>query len=169
MALLPQSLLASEPVSSSELVENFKKYDGQEVVYRGEVVGDVIKRESYVWLNVNDDSYSSKSIPDGGRLSGYNSGQSVWAPYDEAKKITYTGSYSFQGDVVEVKGVFNAVCPEHGGEMDIHASSLKILKTGREIKHQIPRSKILALVILALILFLLAALKFLPHLLALVS
>lgn len=159
LTFLPRPLLANEPLFSSELVENFKKYDGREVVFKGEVVGEVIKRGDFAWLNINDDPYSVKSIPAGGKPTGYNSGQSIWIPFDEARKVRFAGSYNFQGDIVEVKGIFHAACPEHNGEMDIHASSLKVLKTGQKINHSISRGRILTLAFLALILFFLAALK----------
>ncbi|MDI6873215.1 MAG: hypothetical protein QME84_02860 [Actinomycetota bacterium] len=37
------------------------------------------------------------------------------------------------GDTVEVRGVFHADCAEHGGDFDIHASSLTVLQPGREV------------------------------------
>jgi hypothetical protein len=47
------------------------------------------------------------------------------------------------GDVVEVVGVFNAACPEHGGDMDIHASTLRIVRPGHRVPHVVSRSRIL--------------------------
>ena len=152
-------LLAAERLSSGELIENAKKYEGREVIYRGEVVGDIMKRGEFAWVHINDDPYSSLSIPAGGKPSGYNSGQSIWLPYELAKKISFTGSYNFQGDLVEVRGRFNAVCPKHGGEMDIHATYLRVLKRGHPIKKEISRERVAILGLLALLFLLLAALK----------
>ncbi|MGD9014947.1 MAG: DNA-binding protein, partial [Candidatus Omnitrophota bacterium] len=44
----------AEPVSSTELIENAKSYDGQQVVYEGEVIGEVMHRRDGVWVNIND-------------------------------------------------------------------------------------------------------------------
>lgn len=152
-------LLAAERVSSTKLVENPKKYDGQEVIFCGEVVGEIMKRGEFAWIHVNDDPYSSLSIPAGGKPAGFNSGQSIWIPYEQAKKISFTGSYKAQGDLVEVRGVFNAVCPEHGGEMDIHATSLKVLKRGHPVRKKPSEERLIALVILVFLTFLLAGLR----------
>ena len=104
-----------QSVSSAELINNAKSYDGKIVSYEGEVIGDVMKRGENAWINVND---------------GTNA-VGVWIKASFIKDINYTGSYKSSGDRVEVVGVFNRSCIEHGGDLDIHAQSLRKINSGR--------------------------------------
>lgn len=120
-------------LSSRDLIENAEEYDGREVIFRGEVVGDVMVRGDYAWVTVNDDRYSVEALKEAGKLRGGNSGLGVWLPAAEADQVTVVGRYDTVGDYVEVRGAFNADCVEHGGDVDIHASSLEVLAPGRHI------------------------------------
>ncbi|MDP2941664.1 MAG: DNA-binding protein [Candidatus Omnitrophota bacterium] len=99
----------AQPVSSSELINNAGQYDGKTVTYAGEVIGDVMRRGNYAWLNVSD----------GKNAIG------IWAPAGLIQDITLAGNYKIKGDTVEVSGEFSRSCPEHGGDLDIHALSLR--------------------------------------------
>ncbi|MFA5156475.1 MAG: DNA-binding protein [Candidatus Omnitrophota bacterium] len=122
----------ADAVSSTELINNAKQYDGQTVVYSGEVIGDVMQRGEFVWINVNDGS----------------SAIGIWVAKDLAKDIVYTGNYKFLGDTVEIEGVFHRSCPEHGGDLDIHADSLRKVKAGTAVEEKInPAKKKLAIVL----------------------
>lgn len=123
-------------VGSNDLIDNAKEYDKKEVIYSGEVIGDIMRRGDYVWINVLD---GSNSI-------------GIWIAYDEIKEIKYKGSYKYKGDIVEVTGIFNRACAEHGGDFDIHAKSMIIKKEGSEIKQTIN----LNMVYVAIALFLIA-------------
>ncbi|MDI6605929.1 MAG: hypothetical protein QME65_02145, partial [Candidatus Omnitrophota bacterium] len=46
------SLAFAQPVSSTELIENAQAYDGKRVAYAGEVIGDIMRRGNFAWLNV---------------------------------------------------------------------------------------------------------------------
>ena len=122
-----------EEVNSGELIENMDEFDGREVIFRGEVVGDVMVRGDYAWITVNDDRYSREALHESGELRGGNSGLGIWLPAEEAEQVTVVGRYGTVGDYVEIRGVFNADCIEHGGDVDIHASSLEVLEPGRQI------------------------------------
>lgn len=124
---------AAVEVSSSDLLNNWEDLDGREVIYRGEAVGDVMARGDHAWITVNDDHYSREALQEAGKLRGGNSGIGIWLPVGEAEKIATLGRNKTQGDYVEVRGVFNADCMEHGGDFDIHASSLEVLAPGRPI------------------------------------
>ena len=124
-------------VKSDDLINNAREYDKKEVVYSGEVIGDIMQRGEYAWINVYD---GSNSI-------------GIWITYDEAKKIKYTGSYRYKGDIVEVTGIFNRACPEHGGDFDIHAKSMIVKKEGSEVKREIN----LTILYIAIAVFLIAA------------
>jgi len=108
---------AEEAVSSAELINNAGQYDGKEVIYKGEVIGDVMMRGESAWVNVSD----------GANAIG------IWVDKNLAKDIVYTGSYRYKGDIVEARGVFHRACVEHGGDLDIHAGSLRKVGNGMVI------------------------------------
>lgn len=76
-----------------------------------------------------------KNSEEGAALGGYNSGHAIWIPADLAQKIRFFGDYQHAGDIVQVTGTFNAVCRDHGGDMDIHASFMEVLRTGHPVSH----------------------------------
>ena len=104
----------AQVVSSTDLVMNAKELDGTEVTYQGEVIGDIMRRGEYAWINVND----------GDNAIG------IWIRTDLTAAIAHTGSYKYKGDRVEVAGIFNRACSEHGGDLDIHAHALRVVELG---------------------------------------
>lgn len=138
-SLLLATYCFAQPVSSRDLIEHAKEYDGKIVSYQGEVIGDVMLRGDFAWVNAND---------------GLNA-IGIWVSKDLARKITLTGSYKFFGDTISVEGKFNRACLQHGGDLDIHANSLAILEKGYAVKETISIQKIIAsLAFLAIVLFL---------------
>jgi hypothetical protein len=123
-ANLPVVCLA-EQVSGTELINNARKYDGKSVVYVGEVVGDVMVRGDFAWVNVND----------GESTIG------VWMSKELAKEIKFAGSYHARGDQLEITGVFHRSCPQHGGDMDIHAESMRKISSGRVVEEELDITK----------------------------
>lgn len=119
---------AGEPlvVSSSLLLNNTFGYDGMEVVYFGEAVGDVMKRGDYGWVNVYDGTYAV----------------GVYAPSHLLEELRVLGDYSHKGDMIEVTGVFHRACREHGGDMDIHAREVRLIANGYSLEHPISMSKL---------------------------
>lgn len=111
----------AQSISSAELINNAKLYDGKVVSYEGEVIGDIMKRGDYAWINVND----------GKNAIG------IWINSGLVKDIGYTGSYKSVGDGIEVTGVFRRVCPEHGGDLDIHAQSMRKTGAGRYLQEKV--------------------------------
>jgi hypothetical protein len=126
---------APTEVSSTTLVEEARQWNGREVIFTGEAIGESIVRGQKCWIHLNDDAYMWKNIEEGAKLGGYNSGQAIWVDADLAKKITYYGNYLHEGDIVKVRGIFHSVCREHGGDMDIHADTLEIVRIGHSVKH----------------------------------
>ena len=126
----------AQPISSTELINNARQYDGKLVVYEGEVIGDVMVRGEYAWLNVND---------------GQNA-IGIWLNKALTKEIIYTGSYRARGDWLEISGIFHQACLEHGGDLDIHAQAMRKVSAGREIPERLNFSKRnLALVLLGIL------------------
>jgi len=111
----------AQSTSSVELINNAKNYNGNTVVYKGEVIGDIMVRGEYAWINVNDEKNAI----------------GIWIKKELIKDILYTGSYKAKGDLVEITGKFNRSCVEHGGDLDIHAQSINKISSGSKISHAI--------------------------------
>jgi hypothetical protein len=109
-----------------ELINNAKNYNGNIVVYRGEVIGDIMLRGEYAWINVNDEKNAI----------------GIWIEKELIKDIIYTGSYKAKGDLVEITGRFNRSCVEHGGDLDIHAQSITKISSGNKIPHSVNKKEI---------------------------
>jgi hypothetical protein len=112
-------------ISSTELINNAKEYDGKSVVYVGEAVGDVMVRGDFAWVNIND----------GENAIG------VWLNKELAGEIQFTGSYHAKGDRLEITGVFQRNCIQHGGDMDIHAQSIRKISPGRFVGEELDTGK----------------------------
>jgi hypothetical protein len=134
--------------TSGEMVEQPKKYDGTEVIFEGEAIGEAMVRGEDAWVHLNDDAYMFKNVEEGARLGGYNSGMSVWLPRSLSGRISTFGDYKHEGDIVRVRGTFNAACAQHGGDMDIHASSLEVTVPGRRAADPVKPGKLILAVVL---------------------
>ena len=142
--------------SSAALVDQPKRHDGTTVEFTGEAIGEAMVRGDAAWLHLNDDAYYLRNVEEGAELGGYNSGMPVWLPAPLARTITYFGNYKHEGDVVRVSGVFNAACAQHGGDTDIHATSLVVVRVGHPAADPVTPSKVawaVGLVLLALALY----------------
>jgi hypothetical protein len=134
--------LFAQAISSTELINNAKLYDGKTVIYEGEVIGDIMVRGEFAWINAND---------------GQNA-IGIWLHKDLTKDIFYTGSYKSKGDWVQVTGVFQRACPQHGGDLDIHAQAIRKISEGKTTQEILSLSKrnqvfvLLGILCLALIL-----------------
>jgi len=115
----------AQPISSSELIKNALDYDGQEVVYEGEVIGDIMVRGEYAWINVRDENYAL----------------GIWLDKDLTRDILYTGSYKSQGDRLEISGVFHRACRQHGGDLDIHAKQIRTIIPGSQTLEKVNLAK----------------------------
>ena len=149
--LMGSGVAQAKAVSSTELVEHPKKYDGKTVTFRGEAVGDIMIRGDYAWVSLNDDSYRPAKVVKEQKLAGYNSGHSIWIKKEEAQKITHLGSYRHAGDIVKITGIFNRACTQHGGDMDIHATNLDVVKRGYALNRSLEGPKSLAVLVLLIL------------------
>lgn len=139
--------------SSSDLIEAPRELDGIKMRFAGEAIGEAMVRGDMAWIHVNDDTYYLKNVEEGAQLGGYNSGMAIWLPADETEAISFFGAYKHRGDIVEVEGVFNASCGEHGGDMDIHATTLTVVQAGYAVVDEIESGKVVWAVSLALLAF----------------
>lgn len=108
-------------------------WNGKTITFHGEAIGEVMVRGDHAWIHLNDDAYMLKNVEEGAKLGGYNTGMAVWIPASLTKQIDTYGDYQHEGSIVEVEGVFNGACKQHGGDMDIHATSLTLLRAGHVV------------------------------------
>lgn len=142
--------------SSSDLVTQQKAWDGKSVTFTGEAVAGAMRRGDNAWIHINDDAYYLRNVEEGAPLGGYNSGHAVWLDADLADKVTNYGDYTHEGDVVTVRGTFNAACGQHGGDMDIHADALDVVRPGHVVHEPIRFGKLgfgVALLLMAALLW----------------
>jgi hypothetical protein len=110
----------AESFTSSQLISDAKNLDGKTVEYQGEIVGEILWRQGFCWINLKE---AEAAI-------------GVWTPRRDAEEeIRIAGNYNFRGDTIWARGVFHHSCPEHGGDLDIHALQLKKISSGFALKH----------------------------------
>jgi hypothetical protein len=107
----------AESIGSNDLIDRAKDYDGQTVVYEGEVIGDILYRGDYAWL----------AVFDGNNTIG------CYVTTEQAKQISVVGGYGKSGDTVQIEGIFHRACAEHGGDLDIHCVSIRVLTIGETV------------------------------------
>ncbi|MFH1406408.1 MAG: DNA-binding protein [Candidatus Omnitrophota bacterium] len=117
------------------MIEHAKEYDGKIIEFQGEAVGDVMVRRHGTWINIKD----------------ANNAIGVWMDMDISGWITYTGSYGYSGDMLLVEGKFNRACSVHGGDLDIHATDIRIVKQGHKVDRGISSGKLSTAVILSVL------------------
>ncbi|MFH1189856.1 MAG: DNA-binding protein [Candidatus Omnitrophota bacterium] len=128
----------ARPVTSAELIEGANVIDGTVVAYKGEIVAAIMKRGDHAWANLKD---------------GYNT-IGVWCETASLGGVRTFGNYKNEGDILQVTGVFHRACPEHGGELDIHADTVRIEAPGFPIQELISMKRVdfaIAFFILALL------------------
>ncbi|QHQ60100.1 DNA-binding protein [Anaerocolumna sedimenticola] len=133
--LLSISAKAESVTEINDLIENAKELDGQEVSVQGEAIGERMDRGEYSWININD----------GTNAIG------IWISKNEADHVIHYGNYKYAGDTVKITGLFHRACTEHGGEADLHGTSLEIVKAGYRVKEQINPVKIITAIILVML------------------
>ncbi len=132
IAALALLLLCASPayaiggVGSNDLIEGSQAFDGREVVYSGEVIGDILNAGDHVWLNISD---GSNAI-------------GAWTDRSLTSDIQVPGRYGQRGDIVQVTGVFHRACPEHGGDFDIHTKAITLLERGLPVAHDVQTWKV---------------------------
>ena len=122
----------AESIGSNDLIDRAKDYDGQTVVYEGEVVGDILYRGDYAWL----------AVFDGNNTIG------CYVTAEQAKQVSVVGGYGKSGDTIRIEGIFHRACAEHGGDLDIHSVSIRVLTVGETVA--VSHSKLVTILACAL-------------------
>jgi hypothetical protein len=101
-------------VGSAGLIERAKEFDGRPVEFVGEAIGESMRRGDHLWLNL---------LESGGAIG-------IWAKRADLPAIHFFGSAAALGDTLRVRGIFHRSCPEHGGDLDIHATVVEVVSRG---------------------------------------
>lgn len=128
----------AKPITSVELIRDANIIDGNVLTYKGEIVAAIMNRGDHSWVNLSD---------------GYNA-IGIWCKTSSLSDVRTLGNYKNEGDILEVTGVFHRACPEHGGELDIHADALKIAARGFPVEERVSMRRVnisIAFFILALL------------------
>ncbi|WML37899.1 hypothetical protein [Clostridium sp. OS1-26] len=105
---------ADNYVKINDLIEKSKEFNGKVVTIKAESIGEPLIRGNFSWINVND----------GTNAIG------IYMKNEDVQKIYKYGNYKEKGDIIEVTGIYKRNCEQHGGDVDIHADSVKILERG---------------------------------------
>jgi len=120
--------------------------DGRQVVYFGEVVGDVLRRSGGAWARVNDDAYALETGPLGPHRDtrGFNTGLAVWLPDGLHEQLGAPGRHGRRGDVVRIEGVLRRADPADGGGITVRADRLEILAPSAPVSEPLHLPLVLA-------------------------
>ena len=127
--------------------------DGRPVIYLGEVVGDVLRRDGGAWLLVNDDDYALAVGPFGAHRErrGFNGGLAVWVPDGLHEQLGEPGRHGRRGDVIRVKGTFLRTDPDDGGGMTVRADTLTVLEPSVPVEEPLNTPLVIAATVGALL------------------
>ncbi|MFU8841327.1 MAG: hypothetical protein ACNA8R_11490 [Nitriliruptoraceae bacterium] len=139
-------------VSSTQVYLCPTGYDGLEVTYVGEVIGEVLHRRGGAWVQVNDDDYALVTGPVIGHRerAGFNTGLSVWLEGDLADRIEQPGRAALRGDVVLLRGTIHRADPADGGGITLRATELETLAGPFAIEPPLHTAQLVVAVVLSL-------------------
>ena len=122
------------PVTSAELIECPGLFDGEEVRYEGEAVGEVLLRSTSGWVHVNDDIYGVQIGPlsEHRTVAGGNSGMAVSMPREDAVRVT-AGGHRRVGTALSIVGTFVRADRRDHGAPAIRATDVEIVRESRAV------------------------------------
>ncbi len=119
------------------LISVNRALDGSEVRFTGEVVGDVVNADpGYKWVNIMGTANNVIGV----RMSD-----------EQAVLIQNRGSYHATGTTLQITGTYHIACPEHQGELDVHASNVVLKDNGGPVTHLVSVQKLLIAVTLCVL------------------
>ncbi|MGL6174389.1 MAG: hypothetical protein ACRC1P_07245 [Cellulosilyticaceae bacterium] len=121
MWILMGSRIFGASVNIGTLIEKANEFDKNKVTINAEVIGDVLERGEYAWINVNDGT---------GAIG-------IYIKAEDIDKIKHTGKYQYLGDTIKVEGIFYHAFAEQSGDMAIKADKIEVIEIGGENKQPI--------------------------------
>lgn len=104
----------------SDLQDADSYLNDQTVQVTGEVIGDRIRAEfdpGYCWIVLQGSDKGHSEIP-------------VFMSLDATAVIDTYGAYGRKGTMLQVRGTFHLICPEHEGLTDLHADTVTFVEKG---------------------------------------
>lgn len=137
------------PVTSGELIECPAAFDGQTVVYQGEVVRAVLRRGPRAWVQLNDDVYGLEigPLPRHRTPAGVNSGIPVSIPVADADRISFIGDGRTHGDRLLVEGTFLRADPADAGGPTIQAHTVQFVAVGEPVPQHLSLARLVVTVL----------------------
>ena len=107
--------------SLAELAGANSVYDGQTIQIIGEVIGDILHDgdgSNHVWVMLaSTDPTSDATVI-------------LHMPASSASIIDTLGVYGKTGTILQVRGTYHLVCPDHEGMSDIHVENVNVVSPG---------------------------------------
>ena len=130
-------------------------FDGLEVTFVGEAIGEVLRRDGGAWLQVNDDAYALEVGPMVGHRehAGFNTGLSVWLPDGLHESVETVGRPQQRGDVLLLRGTIEQSDPDDGGGITLRADDLEVLADGTRIEPPLHLTQAIVAAVLAVAAF----------------
>lgn len=118
-------------IDTTQLSVGDPQLDGKSVRFSGEAIGEALKAGGdYRWVNV---------LQEGVAIGVFTSAESI-------EGIDGYGGWAQNGTTIEVTGVHHVACEQHGGDLDVHATSVEILSPASARQHTVhPIQAVLAL------------------------
>jgi hypothetical protein len=111
----PAAHAQDKVLSPAEVVNRGREFTGQEIVVRGEAIGEALRADGdHHWVN----------ILGGGVALG------LFVPDELAAQAERFGKYGVVGDTITVRGTVNVACAQHHGEFDVHVTELVLREAG---------------------------------------
>lgn len=105
------------------LVSVNRALNDNQVSFDGEAVGDIVRADDgHMWVNAMG---AAKSVI------------GVYATNEQAALVNETGDYHTKGSTLKITGTYHIACPEHQGELDVHASNIEVTANGTPTTHRI--------------------------------
>jgi hypothetical protein len=147
------SVGADQRVASTTVRSCPLAFDGLQLRYAGELVGDLLRRDGGAWVLVNDDAYALEVGPltTHRDARGSNSGLTVWLPDELVDQVTGLGRPGQRGDVVEVVGTVVRTDPTDGGGLTLRASSMDVLTPSTPVTEPLHVPQLVAALTLCLL------------------
>lgn len=132
---------SKEAYTVFQLLEKQQELDGTTITFSGEVIGQPIHDKKGVFVNVMDHEFNALG---------------VYLNPSDLSQLKHFGRYSSRGDYIQVTGVFHKICLQHGGDTDLHATTVTIKKPGEAIPEKpiTPVKWVISLLLPFLVLFL---------------
>jgi len=122
LAAPAHAVAAVVTLDTAALAKADASLDGATVRFEGEALGEALRADAtHRWVNVL-----------GGAVA-----IGVYTPDRMVEAIDGYGDWSRTGTIVEVTGVYNVACPQHGGDLDVHAEQIRVVAGAREVQHPV--------------------------------